>query len=335
MQRVLVYDSKPYDKKSFEEHNNSDQTGINFEFIKYRLDERTVCLAENFQAVCIFVHDCANREVLFKLKELKIDLLILRCAGFNNLDLKAAKEFGIKIFRVPEYSPNSVAEHAVALLMALNRKVHRSFRRVTEGNFSLDGLLGFDLFGKTVGLIGTGKIGKIFAKIIKGFGTEVIAFDKFPDQQAAKELGFRYTDLEEIYHRSDVISLHVPLLKETNHIVNQHSISKMKDGVVIINTSRGGLIKTKDLVEGLKAGKISGAALDVYEDEDSYFFEDWSNKIMTDDVLARLISFNNVLVTSHQAFFTKEALTQIAKTSIQNLKDGFSEIPKKSYNQLV
>ena len=335
MKRVLVYDSKPYDHKSFTEHNNPRQTGVEFEFIKYRLDEKTVSLAKNFEAICIFVHDCANREVLLKLKKLKIKLIILRCAGFNNLDLSAAKELGIKVFRVPEYSPNAVAEHAVALLMALNRKVYRSFRRVTEGNFSLDGLLGFDLFGKTVGLIGTGKIGKIFARIIKGFGTEVIAFDRFPDEEAAQEIGFSYVNLEEVYRRSDVISLHVPLLEETNHMINENSISQMKDGVTIINTSRGKLIDTKALVAALKSRKISGAGLDVYEDEDSYFFEDWSNKIMTDDVLARLISFNNVLVTSHQAFFTREALTKIAQTCLENLRVGFSEDPKENSNQLA
>jgi D-lactate dehydrogenase len=245
----------------------------------------------------------------------------LRCAGYNNVDLNAAQENGIKVVRVPAYSPYAVAEHTVALMLALNRRIPRATWRTRDGNFSLNGLLGFDMHGKTAGIIGTGKIAKILIQILKGFGMNILAYDLYPDYNFAREHQVVYTSLDELYHSSDIISLHCPLTEQTKYLINDYSISKMKDGVMIINTGRGQLIHTNALIEGLKNKKIGSAGLDVYEEEGDYFYEDKSDRIIDDDVLARLLSFNNVIVTSHQAFFTHEALENIASTTLQNIKD--------------
>jgi D-lactate dehydrogenase len=245
----------------------------------------------------------------------------LRCAGYNNVDLNAAQENGIKVVRVPAYSPYAVAEHTVALMLALNRRIPRATWRTRDGNFSLNGLLGFDMHGKTAGIIGTGKIAKILIQILRGFGMNILAYDLYPDYNFAREHQVVYTSLDELYHSSDIISLHCPLTEQTKYLINDYSISKMKDGVMIINTGRGQLIHTNALIEGLKNKKIGSAGLDVYEEEGDYFYEDKSDRIIDDDVLARLLSFNNVIVTSHQAFFTHEALENIANTTLQNIKD--------------
>ncbi|HOV15386.1 MAG TPA: 2-hydroxyacid dehydrogenase, partial [Spirochaetota bacterium] len=251
-----------------------------------------------------------------------IGLVALRCAGYNNVDLKEA--FGnIHIVRVPAYSPYAVAEHAISLIMALNRKTHKAYNRTREGNFSINGLLGFDMFGKTAGVIGTGKIGKILINILKGFGMKILVYDLFPDTKFAKDENIEYCELDKIYKEADIISLHCPLSKETTHLINKESLSKMKPNVMIINTSRGHLIDTKALINALKDGKIGSAGLDVYEEESEYFFEDHSGNILNDDILARLLTFNNVLITSHQAFFTKEALKNICETTFNNIKDYF------------
>jgi D-lactate dehydrogenase len=261
-----------------------------------------------------------------KLNEYGVKLIALRSSGFNNIDLKAAYE-KIKIVRVPAYSPNAIAEHTVALMLVLNRKIHRAYYRTRDMNFSLDGLLGFDMYKKTAGIIGTGRIGKALAIILKGFGMEVLTNDNYPDEKFAKEHGVRYTDLDELFAKSDIISLNCPLTKETEYIINCDNIAKMKDGVMIINTGRGKLIKTVDLIDGLKAGKIGSAGLDVYEEESEFFFEDLSNRILSDDILARLLSFNNVIITSHQGFFTREALNNIAGTTMENINEFFSGKP--------
>ena len=252
--------------------------------------------------------------------ENNVKLLALRCAGFNNVDLAAAKD-KLPVVRVPAYSPYAVAEYSLALMLSLNRKIHRAYWRTRDGNFSLNGLMGFDMHGKTIGIIGTGKIAKILIKILKGFGMRILAYDVFPDHKFAEEEGITYTTLDELYRESDIISLHCPLTEETRYLINDSSIDKMKDGVMIINTGRGQLIHTNALIEGLKEKKISAAGLDVYEEEGDYFYEDKSDKIIDDDVLARLLSFNNVIVTSHQAFFTKEAMQNIAETTLQNIED--------------
>ena len=270
--------------------------------------------------VCIFVNDTADAAVIDAMAENGVKLLALRCAGFNNVDLAAAKG-KLPVVRVPAYSPYAVAEYSLALMLSLNRKIHRAYWRTRDGNFSLNGMMGFDMHGKTIGIIGTGKIAKILIKILKGFGMHILAYDLYPDYKFAEEEGIMYTTLDELYHRSDIISLHCPLTEETRYLINDQSIDKMKDGVMIINTGRGQLIHTNALIEGLKEKKISAAGLDVYEEEGDYFYEDKSDKIIDDDVLARLLSFNNVIVTSHQAFFTKEAMHNIAETTLQNIED--------------
>ena len=250
-----------------------------------------------------------------------VKLIALRCAGFNNVDLKAAAEYDIPVVRVPAYSPHAVAEHAVTLMLALNRKVHRAYWRTRDGNFSLHGLLGFDMYGKTAGIVGTGKIARELIRILKGFGMEVLAYDIFPDPKYAEEARIKYVSLDELYQRSDIISLHCPLTDETRYMIDGVAIGRMKPGVVLINTGRGQLIHTEALIEGLKEKKIGAAGLDVYEEEAAYFYEDTSDRIMDDDVLARLLSFNNVVMTSHQGFFTREALDNIAHTTLQNIND--------------
>lgn len=316
--RVAVFDSHSYDRKFLTEVNKS--FGHELVFFEPRLTPETALLAAGFPAVCSFVNDRLSRETLASLKSTGTQIIALRCAGFNHVDLIAAKEFGVRISRVPEYSPYAVAEHAVALILTLNRKIHRANSRVHELNFSLDGLVGFDLHKKTVGILGTGKIGAAFAKIMHGFGCECLAFDLHKSASLENEIGLKYVSLDEIYARSDILSLHIPLTPQTKYIVNNESISKMKHGVMFINTSRGGLVESKSLIAGLKTGKIGYAGLDVYEEEAGVFFEDLSESILDDDVLARLLTFPNVLITSHQAFLTREALQNIAWTTLENIR---------------
>lgn len=277
-------------------------------------------LTQGADAVCIFVNDTADAAVIDAMAGYGVKLLALRYAGFNNVDLTAARG-KLPVVRVPAYSPYAVAEYSLALMLSLNRKIHRAYWRTRDGNFSLNGLMGFDMHGKTIGIIGTGKIARILIKILKGFGMRILAYDVYPDHKFAEEEKISYTTLDELYHESDIISLHCPLTEETRYIINDDSIARMKDGVMIINTGRGQLIHTNALIEGLKDKKISAAGLDVYEEEGDYFYEDKSDKIIDDDVLARLLSFNNVIVTSHQAFFTKEAMHNIAETTLQNIED--------------
>ena len=318
--KLAFYDTKPYDERSFRETN--EKYGFDIKFYKGRLNINNVVLTKGADAVCIFVNDSADAEVIQALADNGVKLLALRCAGYNNVDLKAAKG-KMTVVRVPAYSPYAVAEYTLALMLSLNRKIPRATMRTRDGNFSLHGLMGFDMHGKTVGIIGTGKIAKILIKILKGFGTNVIAYDLYPDYNFARENHFIYASLDELYKASDIISLHCPLTEQTKYLINDYSISKMKDGVMIINTGRGQLIHTNALIEGLKNKKVGYAGLDVYEEESGYFYEDVSDKIIDDDTLARLLSFNNVIVTSHQAFFTQEALANIANTTLQNIKDFY------------
>ena len=316
---IAFFGSKPYDEASFNEKNKD--FGFELRFYKGHLNKNNVILTQGVNVVCIFVNDTANAEVIRLMAQYGVKLLALRCAGYNNVDLKAAAECGITVVRVPAYSPYAVAEYTVALMLSLNRKIHRAAWRTREGNFSLHGLLGFDMHGKTAGIIGTGKIAKKLISILRGFGMNILAYDLYPDYNFARENQVVYTTLDELYHSSDIISLHCPLTEQTKYLINDYSISKMKDGVMIINTGRGQLIHTNALIEGLKNKKIGSAGLDVYEEESQYFYEDRSDKIIDDDTLARLLSFNNVIVTSHQAYFTQEALSNIATTTLQNVKD--------------
>ncbi len=316
--RIAFFDTKSYDEESFNKIN--EKYNFEIKYFKGHLNRNNVILTKDADAVCIFVNDIADAEIIDALAENGVKLIALRCAGFNNVDISAALG-KISVVRVPAYSPYAVAEHAVALMMALNRKTHRAYLRTRDGNFALNGLMGFDMHGKTAGIIGTGKIAKILIHILKGFGMNILAYDLYPDYNFARENDVVYTTMDELYHNSDIISLHCPLTDETKYLINDYSISKMKDGVMIINTGRGQLIHTNALIEGLKNKKIGAAGLDVYEEESEYFYEDKSDKIIDDDVLARLLSFNNVIVTSHQAFFTQEALANIASTTLQNMQD--------------
>lgn len=315
--KIAFFGAKPYDISSFDQVNKDFNYDI--KYYKGHLNKNNLVLTQGTDAVCIFVNDTADAEIIDGLAKNGVKLLALRCAGYNNVDLAAAKG-KMKIGRVPAYSPYAVAEHAVALMLSLNRKIHRAYWRTRDGNFSLHGLMGFDMHGKTAGIIGTGKIAKILIKILKGFGMNIVAYDLYPDYAFAEEQGITYTTLDELYKQSDIISLHCPLTDKTKYLINDISICKMKDNVMIINTGRGLLIHTNALIEGLKNKKIAAAGLDVYEEEGDYFYEDKSDKIIDDDVLARLLSFNNVIVTSHQAFFTKEALHNIAETTLLNIK---------------
>ena len=324
MKKIAFFDSKPYDNRSFEEVNK--KFGFEIKYFKARLREETLELTNGFDAVCAFVNDEITEPVLKHLKDHGIELIAMRCAGYNNIDLKAAYK-NVHVMRVPAYSPYSVAEHAAALILTLNRKTHRAFYRTRDNNFSIDGLMGFDLHGKTAGVIGTGKIGRIMIDILNGFGMNVLAYDLYPNEEHAIKHGFKFTDLETLYKESDVISLHCPLTPETHYLINDKAISLMKEGSLLINTGRGQLINTKSLIHGLKSGKIGGAGLDVYEEEAEYFFEDFSSSTISDDILARLMTFPNVLITSHQGFFTKEALNNIAETTLQNIKDFFEDKP--------
>lgn len=316
--KIAFFDTKPYDRASFDEVNQ--RYGFDIVYHKGQLNRNNVILTRGMDAVCIFVHDSADAEIIREMADNGVKLLALRAAGFNNVDL-GASEGRIRVVRVPAYSPYAVAEHAVALMLALNRKIHRAYWRTRDGNFSLHGLMGFDMNGKTAGIIGTGKIARILIHILKGFGMNILANDVYPDERFAREAGFTYVPLEELYKRSDIISLHCPLTEQTRNMINEESIAMMKESVMLINTSRGQLIHTNALIEGLKSKKIVAAGLDVYEEEEDYFYEDKSDKIIDDDVLARLLSFNNVIVTSHQGFFTREAMRNIAETTLQNIQD--------------
>jgi D-lactate dehydrogenase len=317
-QKISFFSTQSYDKSFFEKYNAS--FGFELEFFEVQLNSRTVSLIENTAIVCVFVNDVVDAEVIEKLAEKGVKIIALRCAGFNNVDLIAAKKLGIRVCRVPSYSPEAVAEHAMAMILTLNRKTHKAYNRVREQNFSLNGLLGFDLHGKTVGVIGTGNIGKAFAKIVLGFGCKVLAFDIIKDQEIEK-LGVRYETLETIFKVADIISLHCPLSDKTKHMINKSSLSQMKDNIMLINTSRGALINTSDIIEALKNAKVGYLGIDVYEQEEKLFFKDLSEDIIQDDDIQRLMSFPNVLVTAHQAFFTNEALTQIATTTFENVSN--------------
>lgn len=321
LQKIAVFDAKPYDRATFDEVNKK----FNFELVYYKehLDINNVLLASGADAVCIFVNAVVDAAVIDKLHSYGVKLIALRCAGFNNVDIAAASQKGIKVVRVPDYSPHAIAEHTLALMLCLNRKVHRAFLRTRDGNFSLIGFQGFDMYQKTVGVVGTGKIGKVVMGLMKGLGMNVLAYDLYPDNAFAEANNIKYVTLDELYANSDIITLHCPLTKETEYLISDQSIAKMKDGVMIINTGRGKLIHTKHLIDGLINGKVGYAGLDVYEEEGAYFYEDHSDKVMTDDVLARLLSFNNVIVTSHQAFFTKEAMSNIAHTTMGSIQDFF------------
>lgn len=321
MIKIAFFDTKDYDMKLFDKYNKD--YGYEIKYYESKLNLETVKLAKGFDAVCIFVNDKADKPVLDKLNEYGVKLIALRCAGFNNVDLNNLEN--LQVVRVPKYSPYAVAEHATALLLNINRKIYKSYQRVKKYNFSLDGLLGFDLHGKTVGVIGTGKIGKVFIQIMKGFGTNVIAYDVFKDEEASKEIGFEYVSLEELCKNSDIISLHCPLTPETEYIINKNTLSLMKDNVIIINSSRGKLICTDDLIEAMSNNKIGGVGLDVYENEEEFFLRDLSGSYKRDKNLSLLISMPNVIITSHQAFFTSEALNKIAVDTCQNISDIFSK----------
>ena len=316
--KIAFFGAKPYDIASFDKVN--EKYNYDIRYYKGHLNPNNVVLTQDTDVVCIFVNDTADAAVIDAMVDNGVKLLALRCAGFNNVDLKAAKG-KLPVVRVPAYSPYAVAEYSLALMLSLNRKIHRAYWRTRDGNFSLNGLMGFDMHGKTIGIIGTGKIARILIRLLKGFGMRILAYDLYPDMKFAGEEGISYVSLDELYRESDIISLHCPLTDQTKYMIDKDSIDKMKEGVMIINTGWGQLINTNDLIEGLKEKKIAAAGLDVYEEEGEYFYEDKSDKIIDDDVLARLLSFNNVIVTSHQAFFTKEALHNIAETTLQNIED--------------
>ncbi len=316
MIEIAVYDTKPYDREYLAKAPGADR--VAWRFHEFRLSTETAPSAKDALAVCVFVNDQVDRACLDVLASLGVKLVALRCAGYNNVDLTAARELGLAVVRVPAYSPHAVAEHAIALLLTLNRKIHRASNRVRDLNFSLSGLVGFDLFGKTAGIVGTGKIGRIAAQILRGFGTSVLACDPLPDNEWANAHDVRYADLETLLATSDIVSLHAPLVPETHHLLNERTLALMKPNAYIINTSRGKLIDTGALIARLKVGQIGGVALDVYEEEEGIFFEDLSTEVLADDELARLLTFPNVLITSHQAFLTQEALSEIARVTVEN-----------------
>ena len=324
MSEVAVYDTKPYDREYLGKHAGQ----IRWRFNEFRLNSQTSGTAKGCSAVCVFVNDRIDAACIEGLKTNGVRLIALRCAGFNNVDLAAAKAAGVSVVRVPAYSPYAVAEHTVGLLLTLNRKIHRAYNRVREHNFSLNGLVGFDLHGKTVGIVGTGKIGRITAEIFAGFGTRVLAHDPFPSPEWAKKKGVEYVGFSDLLVQSDIVSLHLPLTEESMHLLNAETIGQMKKGAIVVNTSRGKLVDTGALLEALKSGKLGGVALDVYEEEEGVFFEDLSGQVLLDDELTLLLTFPNVLVTSHQAFLTNEALTEIARVTSENILrfakgDGF------------
>lgn len=316
--KVAFYDTRSYDRDSFTESNKN--FGFDIDFFEFRLNGSTVSTAKGYDAVCIFVNDVADANVVSALKENGVRLIALRCAGFNNVDMKAVAEAGIKVLRVPAYSPHAVAEHGLALLLALTRHIPQAYLRTKTANFNIEGLTGRDLFGLTAGILGTGKIGQTMAAVLKGIGMNVIAYDPYKNMEWSESSGIEYVPLDTLFKKSDVISLHCPLTDQTKHIVNHDSLKLMKNDAVIINTGRGALIDSKALVHALKHHEIGGAAIDVYEEESKYFFNDWSNDVVTDDVLARLLTFPNVFVTSHQGFLTTNALKNIADTTLENIR---------------
>jgi len=322
---VAFFGTQPYEQKSFDALNRD--FGFEFRYFKGHLNRQTAVAAHDAQAACIFVNDTADAAAIRELARHGVKLLALRCAGYNNVDLEAARECGLSVVRVPAYSPYAVAEYTVALMLSLNRKIPRASWRTRDGNFSLQGLMGFDMNGKTVGVIGTGKIARIVIRILLGFGMEVLAYDPYPDEEYARRTGIAYVPLDELYGRSDIITLHCPLTAETKHLIGERSIARMKPGVMLINTGRGQLIQTEALIEALKSKQIGSAGLDVYEEESDYFYEDRSDTIIGDDTLARLLLFPNVIVTSHQAFFTAEAMHNITLTTLQNIRDFFDGRP--------
>ena len=319
--KFAFFDTKPYDRPAFERYG--EEKGIKFKFYETKLTEDTVSLANGYDGVCVFVNDTVNAAVIDRLCEMGVKVVALRCAGFNNVDMKYA--YGkIHVLRVPAYSPYAVAEHTIAMLLTSVRRIHKAYIRTRDFNFSLAGMTGFDLHGKTVGVIGTGKIGRVFINICRGFGMKVIAYDKFPAKEIEDGESVRYAELDELFAKSDIISLHCPLTEDTYHLINEETIDKCKKGVILLNTSRGALVDAEALLAGIKDRKIGAACLDVYEEEADFFFEDFSGHIIPDDTLARLISMPNVIVSSHQAFLTNEALENIAETTVNNIV-GFFE----------
>ncbi|WP_026775150.1 2-hydroxyacid dehydrogenase [Polaribacter sp. Hel_I_88] len=316
--KLAVFSTKPYDKEYFDKFKK--EYDIKISYFETSLKPNTANLTKDFDAVCVFVNDVMNKKTVEVIAKKGVKLIALRCAGFNNVDLDACKQNNIKVVRVPAYSPEAVAEHAMALILTLNRKTHKAYNRVREGNFSLTNLIGFNLHKKVVGVIGTGKIGAAFCNIAKGFGCEVLAYDINKNEELEKK-GVQYVSLDALFNKSDVISLHCPLNQHTKHIVDKSSIGKMKKGVLLVNTSRGALVNTKDVIAGLKSKKIAFLGIDVYEQEENVFFNDLSESIIKDDLLMRLNSFPNVLITSHQAFFTREAMTEITTTTLNNIKE--------------
>jgi D-lactate dehydrogenase len=312
--KIAFYDTKPYDKIWFAPL--AKEMGIEIQFLETKLNKDTVRLSKGCDAVCIFVNDSADKEVIKALEQYNTRAILLRCAGYNNVDVRAAKN-KIHLLRVPSYSPEAVAEYAIGLLLTINRKIHRAYNRTRDFNFSIHGLMGMDLKGKTAGVIGTGKIGQMTMEILKGLKMDIIAYDLYPNPS----LGVSYVGLEELFERADVISLHCPLTKETKYMIDKKAIKKMKDGVILINTSRGSLIQTNDLIEALEQGKFAGVGLDVFEEEEEFFFEDYSDKIIKKDAIIKLTSYPNVILTSHQGFFTREAMKQIAEVTLKNAMD--------------
>jgi D-lactate dehydrogenase len=313
--KIAVFSAKKYDQDSFKQWADPS---LEFSFFDVPLDNHSAKLTQGYAAVCVFVNDDLSKVVLTELKAMGVAMIALRCAGFNNVDLTAAKELGLRVARVPAYSPEAVAEHTVAMILCLNRKLHKAYNRVRDDNFALDGLLGFNLHGKTAGLIGTGRIGVATAKILLGFGMKLLCYDIKQDEELVKA-GVQYLSLEQLWARSDLISLHCPLTPQTQHLINDTSLAQMKDGVMLINTSRGGLIDTKAVIKALKSRKIGYLGLDVYEQEADLFFQDLSGQLIDDEVFKRLLTFPNVLITGHQAFFTQEALQQICQITSDNL----------------
>lgn len=311
---ITFFSTQAYDKTYFEANN----VGHSFHFIEAPLNEETAILAKGSGAVCAFVNDTLNEAIIQKLAEMGVKLIAMRCAGYNNVNLQAAKKYGLAVVRVPAYSPHAVAEHTLALILTLNRKTHKAYNRVREGNFSLERLMGFDLYGKTVGVIGTGKIGAAFCRIMLGMGCNVLAYDIFQDEEL-KKAGVTYTDLSELLQKADIISLHCPLNEATHYLINADTLQQMKQGAMLINTGRGGLIDTKAVIQALKAKHLGHLGLDVYEQEDKLFFRDFSETVIQDEQILRLMSFPNVLITAHQAFFTHEAMTEIALTTLENV----------------
>ena len=326
MLKFALFDAKPYDEPAFRRY--ADEKGIQIKFFETKLNRDTVMLTEGFDGVIPFVNDVIDAEVIGELCAHGVKMIAMRCAGYNNVSLEAA-EGRIPVYRVPAYSPHAVAEHAIAMLLTIIRRTHKAYIRTRDFNFSLNGMVGFDLYGKTIGVVGTGRIGRVLIEICKGFGMKVIAYDAFPAQNA----GVEYVPLDELFARSDVISLHCPLTDETDHMIDEAAIRRMKKGVVLINTSRGALIDAEALLAGIKERHIGAACLDVYEEESDVFFEDFSGHILDDDILARLISMPNVLITSHQAFLTEEALDEIARVTVQNIEDCFAG--KKNGNEVL